>query len=41
MNATQRNLKPLIVAMTILAATIAFLLTTKKARYDEYDRLMW
>jgi len=41
MNPNQRRLTPFFFALALLTATALLLLTDKKAKYDEYDRLMW
>jgi hypothetical protein len=41
MNANQKNLGPLFLALAVLAATTVLLLFDKRPKYDEYDRLMW
>lgn len=41
MNSNQKTLTPLFFAIAVLAATAWLLITDKKPRYDEYDRLMW
>jgi hypothetical protein len=41
MNPNQKGLKPLLFALALLTATAFVLLSNKKAKYDEYDRLMW
>jgi len=41
MNLTQKKLGPLFFALAVLTATAILLLTDKKPKYDEYDRLMW
>jgi len=41
MNANQKSLTPFFFALALLTATAFLLLADKKAKYDEYDRLMW
>ncbi len=41
MNLNQRSLKTLFFALAVLTTATLLLLTDKKAKYDEYDRLMW
>jgi hypothetical protein len=41
MNTNQKSLKVLLFALALLTTTTLLLLTDKKLKYDEYDRLMW
>ena len=41
MNLNQKRLGTLFFALALLTATAVLLLTDKKPKYDEYDRLMW
>jgi len=41
MSQNQKNLAPLFFAVVLFVTTTILLLTDKKPRYDEYDRLMW
>jgi hypothetical protein len=41
MTPVQKNLAPLFFAVVLFVTTTLLLLTDKKHRYDEYDRLMW
>jgi len=41
MTSNQKNLRPLFFFFAVLTATALLLLTDKKAKYDEYDRLMY
>jgi hypothetical protein len=41
MSQNQKNLAPLFFAVVLFVTTTLLLLTDKKPRYDEYDRLMW
>ena len=41
MTSTQKNLTPLFFAVVLFVTTTLLLLTDKRPKYDEYDRLMW
>jgi hypothetical protein len=41
MTSNKKSLRPLFFFFAVLTATALLLLTDKKAKYDEYDRMMY
>ena len=41
MNTSHKGLTAILFALAVFTTTTLLLLIEKKAKYDEYDRLMW